>query len=118
VSTAIHPTEVPLLSRKSHEVGPKSPAFADLVELDRNRILADGGKSVVHIVYIDDSKQDAVRDKKFQVMGAVIIADELFSSVEQELAYYVYERIPEELRDKCEIHATVRRQLFFPLNDY
>lgn len=60
----------------------------------------------MHIVYIDDSKQDTIRGKKFQVMAAVIISDDLFSSIEQELAYYVYERIPKELRDKCEMHAT------------
>lgn len=62
-------------------------------------------RDVVHIVYIDDSKQDKIKGKRFQVMGAVIVADEFFSSMEQSLAYLVYEHIPEEVRDSCEIHA-------------
>lgn len=90
---------MPLSPRKRTEI-------AHAVELHGSRIQIQGGEPQVHIVYIDDSKQDVIRGKKFQIMAAVIIADELFSSIEQELAYYVYERIPEELRDKCEIHAT------------
>lgn len=59
----------------------------------------------VHIVYIDDSKQDKEKEKQFQVMAAVIVADDFFASIEQELAYRVYEQIPLEIRDTCELHA-------------
>jgi hypothetical protein len=60
----------------------------------------------VHIVYIDDSKQDKIRDRQFQVMGAVIVPDNSFDSIEQDLAYFVYETVPEELRDNFEFHAS------------
>lgn len=60
----------------------------------------------MHIVYMDDSKQDTIRGRKYQVIGAVIIPDHDFSMIEQTLAYYVYEKVPEELRDNFEFHAT------------
>lgn len=69
------------------------------------QLLSSRDRSPVHIVYIDDSKQDKILDRQFQVMGAVIVADEFFSSIEQELAYLVYEHIPEEIRETCEFHA-------------
>lgn len=60
----------------------------------------------VHIVYIDDSKQDKIRDRQFQVMGAVIVPDDSFYSIEQDLAYFVYEAVPESERDAFEFHAS------------
>jgi hypothetical protein len=61
---------------------------------------------IVHIVYLDDSKQETIRDQKYQVIGAVIIPDRDFSMIEQTLAYYVYEQVPEELRNNFEFHAS------------
>jgi hypothetical protein len=60
----------------------------------------------VHIVYIDDSRQDKIHDRQFQVMCAVIVADEAFFSIEQGLAYSVYERVSGELREDFEFHAS------------
>jgi hypothetical protein len=61
---------------------------------------------LVKIVYIEDSKQDELKGRKFQVMGAVIIPDDDFYMVEQDWAYYVYEKLPAQIRDTCEVHAT------------
>jgi len=62
--------------------------------------------SSVNIVYLDDSKQDKIRDKKFQVIGAVIIPDDIFYDIEQDLGYYVYETVSEELLETFEFHAS------------
>lgn len=60
----------------------------------------------MHIVYLDDSEQNKIRGRHYQVIAAVIISDRDFPMIEQTLAYYVYEQVPEELRENFEFHAT------------
>jgi len=59
----------------------------------------------MHIVYLDDSKQEKARDR-FQVMGAVLVNDAIFDSLEQDLAYYLYELVEPDAGEKIEeFHA-------------
>lgn len=46
----------------------------------------------VYIAYVDDSKQDKNRDR-FQVISAILIQDNGFAALEQELGYYLYELV-------------------------
>ena len=44
----------------------------------------------VHIVYLDDSKQEKNKNR-FQVIGAVIVKDEIFDDLERHLGYTLHE---------------------------
>ena len=44
----------------------------------------------VHIVYLDDSKQEKNKNR-FQVIGAVIVKDEIFDDLEQHFGYTLHE---------------------------
>jgi hypothetical protein len=60
---------------------------------------------LVHIIYLDDSKQDKSKDR-FQVIGAVILHDENFDYLEQSLGYYLYELVEPHVTGKFEeFHA-------------
>jgi hypothetical protein len=59
----------------------------------------------MYIVYVDDSKQEKGRGR-FQVIGAVLVNDALFGSLEQDLAYYLYELVEPDAGEKIEeFHA-------------
>ena len=64
------------------------------------------GGDTVHIVYLDDSEQRTIKGMRYQVIGAVIIPDRDFPMIEQTLAYYVYEKVPEVPRMDFEFHAS------------
>ena len=60
----------------------------------------------VHIVYLDDSKQDKT-DNHFQTIGAVIVNDVVFARLEQDLAYYLYELVQPNVDEQIkEFHAS------------
>jgi hypothetical protein len=60
----------------------------------------------VQIVYLDDSKQDKIKNR-FQLIGAVIVNDVVFTELEQQLAYYLYQLAQPDATDTIkEFHAT------------
>jgi hypothetical protein len=55
----------------------------------------------VHLVYLDDSEESP-----YQLIGAVIIPELHFLSIENFLAQTIDKYVPEELRDSFEFHAS------------
>ncbi len=61
----------------------------------------------VHIIYIDDSRQDVKSMKRFQVIAGVIVDDHFFDVIESHLGYVLYEQVlPLVTGDFEELHAT------------
>jgi hypothetical protein len=54
----------------------------------------------VHLVYVDDSRED------FQVIAALIVPDKKFMRIEEFLAVQIERLVPEDLRAKFEFHAS------------
>src|SRR5687768_11709322 len=63
------------------------------------------GGDPVHVFYLDDSKQDQVRDRRFQVIASVVIADEKFDRLEQHRGFDVEQFLPQELREAFEFKS-------------
>jgi hypothetical protein len=56
----------------------------------------------VYLCYLDDSCEDSTH----QVIGAVIVPDKHFLTIEGYFGYVIEHDVPEELRDKFEFHAS------------
>jgi hypothetical protein len=61
----------------------------------------------VHIIYIDDSKQDVKGKGRFQVIAGVIVDDQFFKTIEGYLGYVLYEQVlPHVTAGFDELHAS------------